>query len=113
MNSFLHIFAGVLLSCFSVSHFGFLTLKHWDFSLGLANPVFPFLTNSNVYLMAGLLEGVTGILCIVFRGRDLVNWAILTFVAVILCYRWAFSFFGWHSLQLFGTFRQIVACKQN
>jgi hypothetical protein len=94
LNSTLHVFAGLILLCFSISHFGFLHLTNYDISLGFTNPVFPFLTNSDLYLIAGMFEGVTAVLCIAYRGRDLVNVAILTFVAIILCYRWAFFFVG-------------------
>jgi len=88
----LHLIAATILLLFAASHFAFLQVP--DISHKLQNPVFPVISNKTMYLIAGLFEAVAGLLCLRFRGRDAVNIVILTFVGVILWYRWAFYFVG-------------------
>jgi hypothetical protein len=66
MDWWLHIFAAVLLLLFATSHFAFNALKLAD---SFPNPVFPFLSNRMVYLVAGVLEVTVGLACFKFRGR--------------------------------------------
>lgn len=92
LHSTLHLLATSILLLFAASHFAFLTVP--DVSHTLQNPVFPLVVNKTMYLIAGLFEAVTGLLCLRLRGRDAANIVILTFVGVILWYRWAFYFTG-------------------
>lgn len=88
----LHGLAGLLLVLFALSHEAFLTVG--DARLGMRNPVFPFLSYGGVSLLAGLLELGLGMICLRWRGRPWVNWLILTLVAILLWYRWAFRYTG-------------------
>lgn len=81
-----------MLLIFAASHFAFLTLN--DYSQSLDNVVFPAFTNKTVYMLAGFLEMSVGILCLKFSGKIGTNTIILTFVGVILSYRWAFFSMG-------------------
>jgi hypothetical protein len=88
----LHSIAAILLCLFGLSHIGFLTIN--DIYHDLPNAVFPFLTNWTLYLITAILELSTGVLCWKMRGFHSTNIVILTFVGVILFYRWAFRFTG-------------------
>jgi len=92
LPSSLHVFAGILLLLFAFSHFAFLRIS--GFEGGLPNAVFPFFTNNDLYFAAGFLEGLTAVACFRFCGRDFTNIIVLTFVTIMLLYRWAFNFTG-------------------
>jgi hypothetical protein len=106
LNSVLHLIAAVILLLFAASHFAFLTVP--DVSHNLQNPVFPVLANKHMYLIAGLFEAVTGLLCLRFRGRDAANIVILMFVGVILWYRWAFYFVGGTQCSCLGILGRLL-----
>ncbi len=92
LPSFLHSCAGSILLLYALSHLSFLTLP--DRNHQLRSTVFPFLTNWHLYLCAAFLEIATAILCFKWRGTGITNAVILTFVAVMLWYRWAFYYTG-------------------
>lgn len=92
LPSSLHCFAGVLLLLFAFSHFAFLRISGFEGTL--PNPVFPFFSNNDLYLAAGILEEITAVACFRFQGREFTNVIILAFVAMMLLYRWAFNFVG-------------------
>jgi len=92
LDSILHIFAGLILIMFALSHFAFLRMP--DNSHASLNPVFPFLTNGKLYFIAGIFEALIGASCLAFNGSDRTNVLILTFVTVILWYRIAFYLMG-------------------
>ncbi|MGA2178369.1 MAG: hypothetical protein ABSH15_02130 [Verrucomicrobiota bacterium] len=102
----LHLIAATILLLFAASHFAFLTVP--DVSHNLQNPVFPVIPNKTMYLIAGLFEAVTGLLCLRFRGRDAANIVILTFVGVILWYRWAFYFVGGTQCSCLGILGRLL-----
>lgn len=86
----LHCFAGVLLLFFGSSHLaGFIFPGPSD---SVISSVFPFLTNHLLFLGAAVLELALGTICIAFRARDFVNWAILGFVLSMIWYHWALAF---------------------
>ncbi len=87
-----HSFAAVLLILYALSHFGFLTLR--DPSFELRSTVFPFITNWSLYFFAAIAELLTGFLCWRLRGQHSANVLILSFVSIMLFYRWAFIFTG-------------------
>ncbi|HXI72033.1 MAG TPA: hypothetical protein VNN22_16885, partial [Verrucomicrobiae bacterium] len=101
VSSFLHCFAGGLLLLYALSHFGFLRITGYNGAL--PNLVFPFLTNNNLYLTAGLLESSVAVVCVGFRGRANTNFVILSFVALMLLYHWAFYFLGGKHCNCLGT----------
>jgi hypothetical protein len=88
----LHCLSAILLLVLAAAHFS--DLKSSRIAHDLNNTVFPFLTNRTVYFMAGAFEVAAGLLCVRYRGRDLANIVILTFVATMLWYRWAFDLTG-------------------
>lgn len=88
----LHIIAVVILVTFALSHFAFLSIP--DSSHYQINTVFPFFKNKIVYMLAGVLETLTGVTCLIYLGRESTNICILIFVGVIAWYRWAFYFTG-------------------
>lgn len=92
LDSILHIFAGLVLIMFAVSHFAFLSMP--DNSHASLNSVFPFLTNGKLYFIAGIFEAIIGASCLAFNGSDRTNVLILSFVTVILWYRIAFYLMG-------------------
>ncbi len=92
VSSFLHCLAGLLLLSVALSHFAFLRIT--GFTGTFPNQVFPFFTNNNLYLTSGILEGTVALICFKYRGRDFTNYFILSFVATMLLYHWAFSFTG-------------------
>src|SRR6266478_5410445 len=102
----LHWIAGVILLLFGVSHFGFLTISTANH--GLHNTVFPFLTNSTVYFVAALFELSIAIICLRSRGREFANVMILTFVAIIAWYRWAFYYTGGSSCDCLGLLAKLL-----
>jgi hypothetical protein len=104
--SVLHLLAATILLLFAASHFAFLTVP--DVSHNLQNPVFPLVTNKTMYLMAGLFEAAAGLLCLRLRGRDAANIVILTFVGVILWYRWAFYFTGGTQCSCLGILGRLL-----
>ena len=109
----LHVIAGILLLSYSLSHFGFLTIR--DANHSLSNTVLPFLHNRTVYLFAGLFELLTALLCFTMKGRSYTNIVILTFVAVIVWYRWAFYFTGGAycgCLGLFGLLMHLTKSQE-
>ena len=61
-----------------------------------------------MYLIAGLFEAATGLLCLRFRGRDAANIVILTFVGVILWYRWAFYYTGGTQCSCLGILGRLL-----
>jgi hypothetical protein len=87
-----HYFAGLVLLLFAASHF-IMLIVHSPSQHSIST-VFPFLTNWTVYLLAGIFELATAFICLKNRGRELANWAIFTFVIVIVWYRWALSYTG-------------------
>lgn len=56
--------------------------------------MFPFLSHRDVSLLAALLELGLGVVCLGWRGRAWVNGLTLTWVAVLLWYRWALHHTG-------------------
>lgn len=81
-----------MLALFSASHFAMLV--RGDLSLHLTNVVFPPLTNGVLYFLAALIEMALAFACLTRAGTDALNWLILSFVSVMLLYRWAFAFNG-------------------
>ena len=106
LDSVLHLLAATILLLFAASHFAFLTVP--DISHNLQNPVFPVVTNKIMYLIAGLFEAVTSLLCLRFCGRDAANIVILTFAGVILWYRWAFYFTGGTQCSCLGILGRLL-----
>ena len=106
LYSVLHLIAAAILLLFAASHFVFLTVP--DISHNLQNPVFPVITNKTMYLIAGLFEAATGLLCLRLHGRDAANIVILTFVGAILWYRWAFYFVGGTQCSCLGIFGRLL-----
>jgi hypothetical protein len=101
-----HLIAAVILLLFAASHFAFLRVP--DISHNLQNPVFPIIPNKIMYLIAGLFEAAAGLLCLKLRGRDAANVVILTFVGVILWYRWAFYFVGGTQCSCLGILGRLL-----
>ncbi len=60
----------------------------------LRNVVLPFFVNWYLYLVVGIIETGLGAFSIAYRGRKIVNGIILTFVGIIIWYRWAFFYAG-------------------
>lgn len=92
LASFLHLLAGVMLALFSASHLAMLV--RGDLSLHLTNVVFPPLTNGTLYFLAAIIEMALAFACLPRAGSDAINWLIVSFVSVMLLYRWAFTFNG-------------------
>jgi len=92
VSQWFHSFAGVILLIYAASHFGFLFIP--DEHHNLHNIVFPLVTNWVLYLIVGCIEMAVGIVCLKIRGHFLVNVALLTFVAAMLWYKWAFYYLG-------------------
>jgi hypothetical protein len=88
----LHILAGAILVLYAASHIGFLMINHPDH--GLRNTVFPFFRNWDLFLFAAMAELAVGTFCMRERGRAGTNVVLLTFVAAMLWYRWAFEYTG-------------------
>ncbi|HEX5220620.1 MAG TPA: hypothetical protein VFZ59_13700 [Verrucomicrobiae bacterium] len=88
----LHYVAGLILLAYGASHFGFLFLR--EPTHDHVNIVLPLFTNWSLYLIAGIVEITVGVLCLNMRGKSLTNVFILTFVATILWYRWAYHYAG-------------------
>jgi hypothetical protein len=97
----LHCFAGILLLLFAISHFIMLTVSRP--SQYSTNTVFPFLTNWSLYLVAGVLELATATVCLIRRGKNLANLAILAFLVIIIWYRWALSYTGGQRCDCLGV----------
>jgi hypothetical protein len=95
-----------LLLLFGISHFGFLTVQ--DVNHDLRSTVFPFLTNRYLYFSAAVLETIAGVLCLRRRGEGLTNVFILSFVAVIVWYRWAFHYTGGQSCGCLGLLGRLL-----
>ena len=88
----LHMLAGIILIIFALSHFAFLRI--YDNSRGSANPVFPFMSNGDLYCCAGIFEMVVSLICFYYPARYLTNLIIIGFVVVIVWYKIAFFFLG-------------------
>ncbi len=106
LPSSLHCFAGTLLILFALSHFAFLRIS--GFEGRLPNPVFPFFTNNGLYLTAGFIEGLAAVACFRFPGRDWTNVIVLTFVTIMLLYRWAFVFNGGSDCNCLGLLGKLL-----
>ena len=111
LYSAVHLLAAIILLLFAASHFAFLTIP--DVSHNLQNPVFPVLTNKTMYLIAGLFEATVGICCLRLRGRNVTNILILTFVGVILWYRWAFHFVGGTQCNCLGLLGKLLPISKH
>src|ERR1700734_1372770 len=114
VSVYFHGLAALLLLLFSVSHFADLIMGGVFYDA--VNPVFTFLTNRTVFFLAGTLEMITAICCWKYRGQDLTNVAILTFIGIILWYRWSFHYVGGYRCNcagLFGKLFHISKIKEN
>ena len=92
LESLGHCLAAVLLLTFAFSHFAAFAV-HLP-SQASVNTVFPFLTNRTMYLLAGVLELITAVICLLKRGRQRAHVAILMFIFVMIWYRWALFYTG-------------------
>jgi hypothetical protein len=106
----LHCFAGLVLFLFAASHIAFLRVA--DNNHLLPNPVFPFITGWWMYLLAALLELGIGSCCLVFRGRSSPNIVVLTFIATILWYRWAFHYNGGSDCNCIGLLGRLLGLNR-
>jgi hypothetical protein len=88
----LHLFAGVLLLIFAVSHFLMATVPVP--SNHSISTVFPFLRMWALFVFAGLFELSVAAICLKNYGRDIANFAILTFIVVMVWYHWALPYTG-------------------
>ena len=114
VSVYFHGLAALLLLLFSVSHFTDLIVG--DVFHGAINPVFTFLLNLTVFLLAGIMELITAICCWKYRGHDLTNVAILTFISIILWYRWSFHYVGGYRCNcagIIGKLFHISKSKEN
>lgn len=102
----LHLLSGTILMLFALSHFGF--LKFTLSTMEMPNVVFTFLTNWYVYLIAGIFEAFVALFCFKFRGRNVADGAIWTFLGVILWYRWAFWYTGGRSCGCLGLLGHLL-----
>ncbi|MCD6319091.1 MAG: hypothetical protein J7M03_00250 [Candidatus Desulfofervidaceae bacterium] len=87
-----HVLAGVLLIGFGISHILFFLTR--DIGHDLPNTVFPFLSNRAVILMAAIIEVTWGVICIQKRREILTGILILSFIGILLWYRWALVYTG-------------------
>lgn len=92
LTRYLHLLDGVILTLFSTSHLAILV--RGDVSLHLTNVVFPPLTNGTIYLMGAIIEMALAFACLTRAGTVAINRLILSFVAVMVLYGWAFGFNG-------------------
>ncbi len=90
--SALHVCAGTILLIYGASHFGFLTLR--DHNHQLHNLVFPIINNWTLYLIVAAIETILGVACFIRRGHEAISITIVTFVGVMIWYRWAFYYAG-------------------
>src|SRR5665213_1506176 len=100
LSSLLHVLAAIVLFLFAISHFAFLTVI--DINHKAENPVFPFLSNESTYALAGVFELSAALLCFRWRGNIFGSAIILTFVGIILWYRWAFFYTGGYHCNCVG-----------
>jgi hypothetical protein len=87
-----HAFAGILFLLFGLSHFA-MSSVHTEAQESI-NSVFPFFTVKEVFLLAGIYELSLAAFCFWKMGRDVVNLAILIFIAVMVWYHWALYYTG-------------------
>ncbi len=107
----LHLFAAVMLLFFSASHFGFLLISNPEGNS--RNTVFPFLTDNHLYLFAAVFELFTALMIYVYRGNSVANIVILTFVGIILTYRWAFYFTDGKHCGCLGLLGRLLHISKN
>jgi hypothetical protein len=100
-----HVFAGAILMIFTLLHLAYLKTEG---GLDAQNPVFPFLNDRTMVLLAAAAEGTTALICFRFRGRSLTNLIILSFVATICWYRWAFHFTGGTDCHCLGILGRLL-----
>ncbi len=107
LDKSLNCFAGIVLLVFAGSHFLMLAVR--SPAQESLNTVFPFLADQAISLFAGILELATAAICLKYRGRNFAYLAVLTFMAVVLWYRWALAFTGAiHDCQCLGILRRAL-----
>jgi hypothetical protein len=106
LRSDLHFASAFILLLFSISHFCFLTFSYPE--LDMPNLVFPFLADRAVYLVAGIMEIMIGIICFKLRGQNIADVLVLTFVGLIIAYRSLFYFVGGRSCGCLGLLGHLL-----
>jgi len=87
-----NIVCGLILLLYASSHFMFLTIPSSQHAL--QDVVFPFLHARLVYVAAGALELIVGLLCFIYRRSILASVAIWAFIAIVVWYRCSMALLG-------------------
>lgn len=106
VRRFGHLVAGVLLLVFAASHLAGLIVG--GLYLGDRSTVFPFATNRMLYVLAAALELAVGFGCLWFRGRDVADAAIVTFVSTLLAYHWGLLWTGARRCGCLGILAKVL-----
>jgi hypothetical protein len=107
LASILHCVAACIFLLYAASHIGFLMMIK-DEAIGMRNLVFPSLTNGALYLVVAIIELAIGIACLRNRGQHIVSLMILTFIAILLWYRWAFFLNGGSNCNCLGLLGKLL-----
>jgi hypothetical protein len=90
MRSILHMAASGLFFILVVLH---ITALQRDLPLlRVQNNVFPFIRNRELFSVNTVVEIIAGALCFLYRGRNMADFCILSFIGLMLWYRLAFYF---------------------
>ncbi len=86
-SSCLHSVAAIVLMIFAISHFAALAFKGPQYMR--LNAVIPLLTDAQLFLVAGFMELVIGVLSLRWRGDTKASVMILLFVGLMGWYRFS------------------------
>lgn len=85
LQRWLHMVAAILLFMFGLSHL--VGVMIGSVSSNRLNVVMPFLTDRQVYVLAGIMEIGVGLLCIIWRGGLMASVMVLQLVCLLVWYR--------------------------
>ncbi|MCF7707877.1 MAG: hypothetical protein K9N52_03140 [Verrucomicrobia bacterium] len=100
-NEFSHYAIALIIALFAASHIADLIIG--DSSHNQYNPVFIYIINKYVFILASVLEILVALICIWCAGKIVADYALLILVTLYVWYRVSFYLTGGHDCGCTGV----------